>query len=207
MSLPSLVALLLVICNLSHNACAYFIHVDSHGSECFYQRATAGAKMQLVFEVADGGFLDIDVKVVGPEDKVMYKREQETSGRYQLAAYMDGSYKYCFSNFASSQAPKIVKFTFDVDEPKKPVAKETLDKEAEEQDKLGEMIVQLTQQLRGVKQEQAYMEVRDRVHRSISDSTNSRVVWWAFFESLILVAMTGGQVFYLKRFFEVRRVI
>ena len=41
----------------------------------------------------------------------------------------------------------------------------------------------------------------------VNDSTNSRVVWWAFFECLILVAMTLGQVYYLKRFFEVKRVV
>lgn len=61
--------------------------------------------------------------------------------------------------------------------------------------------------LTGVKQEQEYMQVRDRIHRSINESTNSRVVMWSFFEALILVAMTVGQVYYLKRFFEVRRVV
>lgn len=61
--------------------------------------------------------------------------------------------------------------------------------------------------LTGVKQEQEYMQVRDRIHRSINESTNSRVVLWSFFEALILVAMTVGQVYYLKRFFEVRRVV
>lgn len=61
--------------------------------------------------------------------------------------------------------------------------------------------------LTGVKHEQEYMQVRDRIHRSINESTNSRVVLWSFFEALILVAMTLGQVYYLKRFFEVRRVV
>ena len=59
----------------------------------------------------------------------------------------------------------------------------------------------------GVKHEQEYMSVRDRIHRAINENTNSRVVMWSFFEALVLVAMTLGQVYYLKRFFEVRRVV
>ena len=69
------------------------------------------------------------------------------------------------------------------------------------------MIKELSASLSGVKHEQDYMEVRERVHRSINDSTNSRVVYWSFFEALVLIAMTCGQVYYLKQFFEVRRVV
>ena len=42
---------------------AYFINIDAHGEECFHDRVNPGTKMALRFEVADGGFLDIDVKV------------------------------------------------------------------------------------------------------------------------------------------------
>ena len=52
-----------------------------------------------------------------------------------------------------------------------------------------------------------FFQVRDRIHRAINENTNSRVVMWSFFEALVLVAMTLGQIYYLKRFFEVRRVV
>ena len=42
---------------------AYFVHIDAHAEECFFDKVTSGTKMSLMFEVAEGGFLDIDVKV------------------------------------------------------------------------------------------------------------------------------------------------
>lgn len=73
--------------------------------------------------------------------------------------------------------------------------------------KLEEMIKELSGALRTVKHEQDYMNLRERVHRTINESTNSRVVMWSFFEAFVLLTMTAGQVYYLKRFFEVRRVV
>lgn len=42
---------------------AYFIHVDANSEECFFEQAQRGEKLTLTFEVAEGGFLDIDVNV------------------------------------------------------------------------------------------------------------------------------------------------
>jgi len=42
---------------------SYFITIDAHAEECFFDRVTSGTKMSLMFEVAEGGFLDIDVHV------------------------------------------------------------------------------------------------------------------------------------------------
>jgi len=184
---------------------AYFISIDAHAEECFFDKVKSGTKMSLMFEVAEGGFLDIDIKIYGPDGKIIHSGDRESNGKYTFAAHMDGNYKYCFSNAMSTMTPKIVVFDLDIgDKPKEQVDKEAGDAN---QNKLTEMINELSTSLTGVKHEQEYMEVRERIHRSINDNTNSRVVLWSFFEALVLVAMTLGQVYYLKRFFEVRRVV
>ncbi|KAL4223231.1 Transmembrane emp24 domain-containing protein 2 [Mactra antiquata] len=182
----------------------YFVHIDAHAEECFHDKVTSGTKISLMFEVAEGGFLDIDFKIHGPDGKVIHSGDRESNGKYTFAAHMDGVYKYCFSNKMSTMTPKIVMFTVDIGE--KPKQDENMDGD-ENQNKLAEMINELSTALTGVKHEQEYMEVRERIHRAINDNTNSRVVLWSFFEALVLVAMTLGQVYYLKRFFEVRRVV
>lgn len=47
--------------------------MDAHAEECFFDRVKSGTKMGLMFEVAEGGFLDIDVKIEGPDGKSIYQ--------------------------------------------------------------------------------------------------------------------------------------
>ncbi|CAB4062471.1 TMED2 [Lepeophtheirus salmonis] len=178
------VLLLLVV----HESCAYYITVDAHAEECFFDRVKSGTKMGLMFEVAEGGRAGVEWEI------------------YIRGPHMDGMYKYCFSNQMSTMTPKIVMFTMEIGEAPGDEAASSEGGEASH-NKLENMIKELSTALSGVKHEQEYMLLRDRIHRNINDNTNSRVVMWSFFEALVLVAMTLGQVYYLRRFFEVRRVI
>lgn len=97
-------------------------------------------------------------------------------------------------------------FTLDIgDVPE--ATKANPEQQTKEHEKLEDMVRDLAAALTTVKHEQDYMNVRARIHSQVNESTNSRVVMWALFEALIIVAMTVGQVYYLKRFFEVRRVV
>ncbi|KYM88508.1 PREDICTED: transmembrane emp24 domain-containing protein-like [Atta cephalotes] len=192
------------------NVRCYFITVDAHAEECFFDKVEFGTKMGLTFEIAEGGFLDIDVKIVGPDGRIIYQGEQESSGKYTFAAHTSGVYTYCFSNQKSTMTPKVVMFNMDIDENRKQ-SEDNAGAENQDGDsnhgKLDDMIKDLSTSLWGVKNEQEYMQVRDRNHRAINESTNFRVVVWAFFEAMVLVCVTIGQIFYLKRFFEVRRIV
>lgn len=59
----TLAELLVLLAALLATASGYFVSIDAHAEECFLERVTSGTKMGLIFEVAEGGFLDIDVEV------------------------------------------------------------------------------------------------------------------------------------------------
>ena len=42
---------------------SFFITIEPHIEECFFEKVQQGSKMSLMFKVIEGGFLDIDVQV------------------------------------------------------------------------------------------------------------------------------------------------
>lgn len=59
----TLAELLVLLAAVLATVSGYFVSIDAHAEECFFERVTSGTKMGLIFEVAEGGFLDIDVEV------------------------------------------------------------------------------------------------------------------------------------------------
>ena len=142
------------------------------------------------------------------ENKQTFDLTGKIETEERLESCFDSLYTIIFPNVLklsilqmSTTTPKVVMFNMEIGE-----APDTSE-DAADHNKLEEQVKELSQALTGAKHEQEYMEVRDRIHRAINENTNSRVVLWSFFEAFVLVAMTVGQVYYLKRFFEVRRVV
>ena len=65
--IPSSIYTVLLVCllDLLRPIHAYYLTIDAHAEECFFDRVSTGTKMGLTFEVIDGGFYDIDVKITG----------------------------------------------------------------------------------------------------------------------------------------------
>ncbi|KAL3272206.1 hypothetical protein HHI36_022689 [Cryptolaemus montrouzieri] len=106
----------LMILSLFRPIYSYFVTVDANAEECFFDRVKAGTKMGLTFEVAEGGFLDIDVRIMAPSGETICKGERETNGNYTFTANTQGAYTYCFSNKISTIVPKVVMFNMAIGE-------------------------------------------------------------------------------------------
>jgi len=73
--------------------------------------------------------------------------------------------------------------------------------------KLIELSNVLMEGLETMMDHQAYLRNREAVHRDLTERTFRRVVRWTILEAVVLMAVAGGQVLYLRKFFEQRRYL
>ncbi|KAG9301518.1 hypothetical protein G9A89_008370 [Geosiphon pyriformis] len=188
-------ALLTFICV----AVAHTINLVPYGKECFFEELHKDDKITITFQVGDGGNMDIDFWITDPADHVLETAARQSTGTYSLQAELEGRYTYCFSNQFSTVTEKIISFNvhgvvYSVDD-------------GSHTDPLEKEIRELADGLAAIRDEQEYIVIRERVHRDTAESTNDRVKWWSLFQFIVLVSVCFWQVFYLKRFFEVKRVV
>lgn len=183
---------------LVSNAAGYAIEVQPGESECFWEDVTSGHMAALEYEVAEGGNLDIDVLVLDPDKVHVYEGERETDGKIQFSIKKRGRYEYCFSNDMSTVTAKVVVFEF------MKVGPSGEDEEGATHEKVLDLVHELSSAVSAVNSEQQFMNLRMQIHTIINDGTNSAVVWWGAFETLVLMTMSALQVYYINNFFEVR---
>jgi len=179
------------------------IQIEPKKSECFFFDASAGQTMQLSFFVTRGGLLDIDLKVNGPDNQQLYAGLIFESSVQVFTASRAGAYEFCFSNAMARWTPKIISFELKVDlesEKKDPLSKSSLDP-------IEQTINRIRDSLDQIQKDQKYLRIREQKHRDTAESTNSRVLWFSIFESSILLGLTLGQVFYLRKVFDTKRPI
>ncbi|XP_059169103.1 transmembrane emp24 domain-containing protein 5-like [Physella acuta] len=86
--------------------------------ECFWQNVPEKTNVEVDYQVIDGGDLDIDAMVYGPDNRVFHvdQRKQENTMRFESS--ISGDYKFCFDNTFSTISNKVVFFEIFVEDGK-----------------------------------------------------------------------------------------
>ncbi|KAH6657495.1 emp24/gp25L/p24 family/GOLD [Truncatella angustata] len=184
---------------LGHN-----IQLPAHGRECFHEQLRPDDTMTVTFQVGDrefgsAGNLDVDFWITAPNGQYETFQKSVSNGDYSFDAKHDGKYTYCFGNEHWGANSKEVSFNV---HGIVYVAEHEADK-----DPLETEVRHLSDLLQAVKDEQSYIVLRERTHRNTAESTNSRVKWWNLFIVGVVIGESVFQVWWLKRFFEVKRVV
>jgi len=154
--------------------------------------------MLVSYAVQSGGYLDVDLKVWGPDLKIVYELDRTKEGNFQFKALQAGSHKLCFINTMSLVSGKTISFNtytghslLSLDAAK-----------AEHLTPLEQAVISTSENLNNIHDTQVYLKFRDSRHSETVMSTNSRVVWWSLLELLGLVAISVFNIVFLRQLFE-----
>ncbi|KAJ3177666.1 p24 complex component [Gaertneriomyces sp. JEL0708] len=199
----ALAVLLVASCASASNT--FTIRLPNHAEQCFTEPLRPRDRLDLSYEVEDGGSLDIDFVLYAPNSRPLHAVKAESDATFGFNAEIEGDYVYCFSNKRGAAAEKRVSFTVHGPDEKWKIEeremKESIDDPTEH---LQSEIRVLAGSIRAVRDEHAYLMQREKRHRKTAESTNSRVMFWSLVQMALLIAVCGFQITYLKRFFESR---
>lgn len=185
-------------------ATAHNVLLPAYGKQCFFENLKVNDELAVSFQVGDRNpqgteQLTCDFWVMNPQGQVVQSETGVSHGDVSSVAKGAGKYQYCFSNEAYSITTKDISFNIhgviyiDVNDPSS--------------NSLEASVKRLSQLTSEVKDQQNYIIIRERTHRNTAESTNSRVKWWSVFQLIVVALNSLFQVYYLKRFFEVKSVV
>ncbi|CCH43114.1 Endosomal protein P24B [Wickerhamomyces ciferrii] len=183
---------------------AHNVLLPSNGKRCFFEELKKNDELALSFQYGNRDSratdqLTGDFWITSPSGRILKQEVGVSHGDVQIKASDSGKYGYCFSNEYSSIDTKDVSFNIhgvvyiDVNDP--------------ESNSLDAAVRRLSVLASEVKNEQGYIVVRERTHRNTAESTNDRVKYWSIFQLIVVAANAVFQIYYLKRFFEVKSVV
>jgi hypothetical protein len=173
------------------------LKIEPRTEECFVEEASKGSAATLQFQVTAGGLLDIDVSIYNTDGSLLKSWSVATEGKHTWTPETDGKYKFCFGNQMARWTPKWVSFYLSQG------VNPNLAK-IEHIDPIERTIMELSDGLTELQEEQKYLRSVERVHRETIETTNVRMLYWSMFEVFVLITMGFFQIYYLKRFLEVK---
>jgi len=192
--------ILLVAAFFAATVSGYIVEIPAKNQECFFENLTKYERMISSFEVLAGGMLDINIKVLGPDGKVVYESERETEGAFQFAAQEGGLYQVCF-NSMSTLTSKVVSFNI--------YAGHDLHKyqgaKASHMEPLDRALAGLTESVRKFVDGYHYLRARIITCQSTTESTNDRVFWWGLGNFAVILSAFLIKIYLIRRPFESRK--
>ncbi|ANB11965.1 Emp24p [Sugiyamaella lignohabitans] len=160
-----------------------------------------GDQLAISFQVGDrdpssSNQLEVDFWITDPHKNQIRSLHRVADGDASVEITESGRYEYCFSNEFSHVGTKDVTFHIH--------GIVYVDNDNPSPDSLDSQVKILSRLVQEVKNEQGYLVIRERTHRNTAESTNSRVKWWSLFQIIVVAVNSLFQIYYLKRFFEVK---
>mmetsp|Transcript_717 Transcript_717/g.1046 ORF Transcript_717/g.1046 Transcript_717/m.1046 type:complete len:212 (-) Transcript_717:1975-2610(-) len=186
-----------------------FTVVEPDEVVCFVESLNANQRLRGSYQVVEGGYLDIDFEVsYAKTKKVVIEHFRQEEGIFDFRVEAEGDYRICLKNKLSTNARKKVQIAIHGGDTDELVEHETEDlAEVGHVDRLKEIVLRLARRVSDLKEQEEYLRRRSDRHHRTAESNMSRVLLSSLCEAAVLLGVNLWQLYYLQRFFEVKRVI
>lgn len=140
----------------------------------------------------------VDFQVTNPAGDVIFEKTDEAEGLFHFVAKKKGTYTFIVGNHKWLQQ-KMVTFAIGKGN------ETTL--QGEHLDDIGSQMQVIERTLKDIQTESTYLWIRQKSHMKTVESIHRRVFWFCVVEFLILVGISGFQVYYVKGLLSDRRVL
>eukprot|EP01120_Amphizonella_sp_Union-15-10_P015630 TRINITY_DN8078_c0_g1_i5.p1 TRINITY_DN8078_c0_g1~~TRINITY_DN8078_c0_g1_i5.p1 ORF type:complete len:239 (-),score=31.71 TRINITY_DN8078_c0_g1_i5:59-712(-) len=149
----------------------------------------------------------IILTVKDPLQALIYQKNLALSARFGFTSQMGGEHIICFQSSTSSWFRKI-RFKFRLALVTGGSASDWQDVASKEHLSVIETkLRKLSADVENMRSEQNYQRVREEAFSSTSESTNSMVFWWSFFQISVVCLVAYFQIRHLKLFFKKKKIV
>ena len=151
-------------------------------------------RVMIGFQVRSG-HTDFDMEVLDPKmNTVFYSAaaEHDSENKIFFTAQHTGDYTYCLDNSGHSRSEKIIAIQLQTS------SNNLVHRKV---DPMVRALRQITTSARALLEDQVHLRARERDHRETIESNNTRVLWRSILEIGAMLAMSVGQVYYLRSLF------
>lgn len=193
-------ALVLAACARAASATQFWVEAQS--SRCISEELPEKALFTGDYTIEPTADFEGHVKVLGPLSVVLFERTTSDPHHFAVTTESTGLHKVCFSNSSPTRRKVVVTVRkgVEVDDHSSIARKDHVEQIEKQLDKMRDMALQ-------IKEEMIYMRGREEEMRDTNETTNTRVLWFNIMTLTILVAMGLWQIYYLKRYFQMKKLI
>ena len=194
---------------------ALSLQVEPKTEECFFEKVAAGGETIFVhYEVTRGGLLDIRFDVFFNDIMLTSSMHfsNEADGKFSHTSERAGTFKICFNNQMSRWTAKVVEFQVFVGEDHHQYRKNAQSPDATVS--LSEMLLsedikaleleatKISNELEVALRSQKTLQNREKRHRETSEASSSRALWTSILEAVVLLAISGIQIYLVRSMFS-----
>lgn len=209
----------LFLFQLPLNAYAFYFYSNSGDRKCFYKELSKGTVLQgryklSVYDDSQDAYVAsksqdmsvlIDVEEVFNDNHRVVNQKGSANGDFTFSALDSGEHKICFQPQASGWLAK-VKTLMDIEFEVGTSSKIDSKKKSAIQS-LNSKVQILIEKVTEIKREQELVRDREAMFRNVSESANSRAMWWSIISLIVLGSTCAWQLTHLRTFFVKQKVL